>query len=150
VRRVLLIVLLAAGAALAGGVGYGFLLYDQATRPDRSSPEVTVDNYLRGLLVERDDVRAGLYACQGPRLDEIRALRTEAERRERDFGVTVRTTWGALRGTRVNDGQQRVQTRLTISGISGGQVRSERMEMWDFTVVDDDGWRVCGAAKITP
>lgn len=146
-RQVLLVIVLAGGLLLLGGVGYGFILYNQATKPDRSAPDVVVDNYLRSLLVERDNVRAGLYACRDADLGAIRSLRDEAERRERDFDVTVRITWGALAREEAGQGRETVSTNLTISGIAQGQVRSERRESWRFITIENNGWRVCGATK---
>src|SRR5688572_29610355 len=49
-----------------GGVGLAFVLYNEETKPDRGSPNVTADSYLRALLVERDGVRADVFACRTP------------------------------------------------------------------------------------
>jgi hypothetical protein len=132
-----------------GGLGVGFVLYDQATRIDRSAPDVVVDNYLRALLVERNDAEAALFACsETASLASIAELRQEVERRERDFGVVVRTSWGSLVRTSVSETEELVRTDLTVAGVADGQQRSSRTESWEFRVVDQDGWRVCGARKL--
>jgi hypothetical protein len=147
-RRVLLVVLLVAGVTAVGGIGYGFLLYDQATRPDRSAPDVTVDNYLRGLLMERDDTRAGLYACRdGSNLAEIRAFRTEIEERERQLNTSIGVSWGALDVQHESDGSAMVSTDVRRTASVGGALQSV-VDRWTFRVVDESGWRVCGAAKV--
>ncbi|GAB3149359.1 hypothetical protein GCM10027290_35480 [Micromonospora sonneratiae] len=132
------------------GVAVAYVLYDNATAPDRSAPDVVVDNYLRAFLVDRDDVRANQYVCASPSLNAVRDLRAEAERREREFAVKVRITWGSLTRSKADQGET-VQTTLTIAGFAtaDGQARSSRREQWAFDVVDRDGWRVCSAQRVS-
>ncbi|GIJ78036.1 hypothetical protein Xph01_24680 [Micromonospora phaseoli] len=137
-----------AALCLGGGV-VGYLIYDRATAPDRSAPDVVVDNYLRAFLVDRNDVRADLFTCEGnPALDAAEALREEILRRESEFGVVVRVSWGPLHQTKTGQGQS-VATTLTISSSADGEPRSSRREDWIFQVVDEaDGWRVCGGSSV--
>ncbi|MCT2277205.1 hypothetical protein M3G91_06180 [Micromonospora chalcea] len=131
-----------------GGAVAGFVLYDRATAPDRSAPDVVVDNYLRAFLVDRNDTKAEEFACKSEGdLDAVRGLRAEVEQREANFDVVVRVSWGPL--TRVENGDgESVTTTLTISSSADGQTRSSRREDWQFRVVERDGWRVCGASKV--
>ncbi|MEU8093667.1 Rv0361 family membrane protein [Micromonospora chalcea] len=131
-----------------GGAVAGFVLYDRATAPDRSAPDVVVDNYLRAFLVDRNDTKADEFACKSDGdLDAVRGLRAEVEQREANFDVVVRVSWGPL--TRVENGDgESVTTTLTISSSADGQTRSSRREDWQFQVVERDGWRVCGASKV--
>ncbi|MEV6518869.1 hypothetical protein AB0M37_24110 [Micromonospora chalcea] len=131
-----------------GGAVVGFVLYDRATAPDRSAPDVVVDNYLRAFLVDRNDTKAEEFACKSDGdLDAVRGLRVEVEQREANFEVVVRVSWGPL--TRVENGDgESVTTTLTISSSADGQTRSSRREDWQFQVVERDGWRVCGASKV--
>ncbi|WCN84812.1 hypothetical protein [Micromonospora sp. LH3U1] len=132
--------LLSIGAAITG-----YVLYNRAAAPDRSAPDVVVDNYLRAFLVDRNDARADLFTCEGGAdLQAVRDLRVETEQRESKFGVTVRVSWGPLTRTPSGDGES-VGTTLTIAGSADGVPRSSRREDWTFSVVEDsDGWRVCG------
>jgi len=142
------VVLAAASAVLClSAAVIGFLAYDRATRPDRSAPDVVADNYLRGLLVNRSDANANLYACRDPggALAPIEALRDELIQREREFDVTVTVTWGALAvaGDRVD-----VELTIRTPVPDGGTARST--QRWSLTTVEEDGgWRVCGASRIT-
>ncbi|MGY0005467.1 Rv0361 family membrane protein [Micromonospora sp. I033] len=152
-KRRLRTVLAVVGGVLAllcaGGGIVGFVLYDRATAPDRSAPDVVVDNYLRALLVDRNDTKAKEFACSsGADLDPVRALRAEVEQREANFNVVVRVSWGPLTRTKDGDGEL-VTTTLTISGTANGQTRSSRREDWQFHVVERDGWRVCGGSKVS-
>ncbi|GLZ62044.1 hypothetical protein [Micromonospora sp. NBRC 107095] len=151
-RRRMRTVLTVAAGVLAllclGGIATAYVWYDRASAPDRSAPDVVVDNYLRAFLVDRNDTRADLFTCEsGAALQPVRDLRAEAEQREAKFGVTVRVSWGALTRTQSGAGEV-VATTLTISGVAEGVVRSSRREDWTFTVVEaDGGWQVCGGAR---
>ncbi|MFD2766681.1 hypothetical protein [Micromonospora eburnea] len=148
-RTVLAVVAGLLALLCAGGAVVGFVLYDRATAPDRSAPDVVVDNYLRAFLVSRNDTKASEYACggQAANLAAIRRLRDEMERREANFNVVVRVSWGPLTTVKNGDGES-VVTTLTISSSADGQTRSSRREDWQFQVVDRDGWRVCGGRKM--
>ncbi|WP_203998270.1 hypothetical protein [Micromonospora lutea] len=137
-----------AALCLAGGV-VGYLVYDRAVTPDRSAPDVVVDNYLRAFLVDRNDVRASLFTCEGSSdLAEVRDLRSEIQQRELDYDVVVRVSWGALHlsGT---GGDPAISTTLTISSSSDGEPRSSRREAWVFGVSEHaDEWRVCSGRQV--
>ncbi|MEU6022473.1 hypothetical protein [Micromonospora sp. NPDC047134] len=144
VRTVLTVVAGVLAALCLGGGVVGYLVYDRATTPDRSAPDVVVDNYLRAFLVDRNDVRANLFVCEGtPDLSAVRNLRDEILQREANFGVVVRVSWGTLLQTETA-GSQLVTTTLTISSSAEGVSRSSRREEWVFEVSDTKaGWRVC-------
>lgn len=152
-RRRLRTVLTVAGVALTVLVLSGavtiFILYDRASAPDRSAPDVVVDNYLRAYLVDRNDARANLFTCDNrDGLSALSSLRKEVERREAEFKVIVRVTWGALSRAESPEGQQ-IATTLTIASFSDGSPRSSRREAWQFVVVDEnDEWRICDAGKV--
>jgi hypothetical protein len=150
-RRLRMVLAIVAGVmALLCGTGavVGFVLYDRATAPDRSTPDVVVDNYLRAFLVDRDDISAKEFICRdGDALGAVRGLREELEQREANFNVVVRVGWGPLSRTKNADGES-VITTLTIASSVDGQTRSSRREDWQFQVVNRDGWRVCGGNKV--
>ncbi|MEU1966960.1 hypothetical protein ABZ541_10645 [Micromonospora sediminicola] len=147
-RTVLMVVAGVLALLCTGGAVVGFVLYDRATAPDRSAPDVVVDNYLRAFLVDRNDTRAQEFACASEAdLDAVRALRAEVEQREANFDVVVRVSWGPL-STFKRGVDEDVSTTLTISSSANGQSRSSRREDWRFRVVDRNGWRVCGAEKV--
>jgi hypothetical protein len=151
-RRLRLVLAVVAGVAALlclGGVGIVYVLYDDATKIDRGTPGAAVDNYLRAYLVNRDDTQAALFRCKSPGdLNALAALRTELLDREKNFNVHVTVSWSSLTIKNASDGRGAVETGLIISGASAGQTRSRRTENWTFGVVDEDGWRVCDAAKL--
>lgn len=152
-RRLRMVLAIVAGVmALLCGTGavVGFVLYDRATAPDRSAPDVVVAGYIQAFLVERNDTKAKEFICKsGGDLSAVRSLRAEVEQREANFNVVVKVSWGPLTRAKEGDGES-VTTTLSISSSANGQQRSSRREDWRFHVVDshEDGWRVCGGNKV--
>jgi hypothetical protein len=132
-----------------GGVGVFISLYDNATKIQRAAPDAVVDNFLGAYLVNRNDQDAVLYTCKsGANLQEISELRNQLVDRERKNGTTVSVSWEGLRVSGAIPNERTVGADLTISGFSDGQQVSSHTETWVFRVVDQDGWRVCGASKV--
>ncbi|WDZ87930.1 hypothetical protein [Micromonospora cathayae] len=146
-RRRLRTVLTVAGVALTvlllSGVVTVFILYDRASAPDRSAPDVVVDNYLRAYLVDRNDAKAGLFTCDhAPEgLSDLHALRADLESREKRFGTDISVKWGPLTMQRQGDAAE-VRVELVISAFVEGISQSDR-QPWRFTTQLEDEWRVC-------
>ncbi len=151
-RRLRLILALGAGILTLlclGGVGVFISLYDEATEIKRAAPDAVVDSYLRAYLVNRDDDEAALFACRsGADVSSIAALRSEALKREQDFDVKVVVTWSSLAVSGSGDERRTVTANLTIAGVANGNTQSRRTESWSFDVVENGGWRVCGASRV--
>jgi hypothetical protein len=143
-RLVLMIVAGVVGLLCLGGAGVALVAYRDATEPDRSAPDVAVDNYLRAYLVDRNDTRAGLFSCKDSEgLADMRAFRQDIEARESQHSIKVQVSWGALTVvTSGNRSQISVEIRRTVSDGS----ESDR-QVWRFDAVDEEGWRVCGAHR---
>ncbi|KAB1948241.1 hypothetical protein F8271_03095 [Micromonospora sp. ALFpr18c] len=134
-------------ALLAVGAGLtGYVLYDRATTPDRSAPDVVVDNYLRAFLVDRNDTKADLFTCEsGTQLEALRSLRADLVAREERFGVAISVSWGPLAMQKQAD-VAGVQVTLIISARVDGVSQSDR-QPWQFDTRLAEGWRVCGATQ---
>jgi hypothetical protein len=140
VFSVLAIVVVAVGVT-------GYLYYDHETRPNRSAPDVVVDNYLREYLVHRDDAKAQLYACADQSgLTDLAALRSDLERREREFSVKIAVSWPSLTVSTASDKEAAVDTTLILSTATEDGPQEQR-EVWHFITRDSSGWRVCEAHK---
>ncbi|MEU0551182.1 hypothetical protein [Micromonospora sp. NPDC005979] len=151
-RRRLRTVLIVVGGVLAllllGGVVTGFVLYNRAAAPDRSAPDVVVDNYLRAFLVDRNDARANLYTCEGPtQLDAVRSLRTDLVAREQQLDVTIMVSWGSLAVEKHGKDASVVTTIRRSATVDGAQ--QSLTDIWQFEVREQDGWRVCGAVEVS-
>ncbi|MFC6015473.1 hypothetical protein ACFP2T_04575 [Plantactinospora solaniradicis] len=149
-RRRLPVVLAVVGGALAllclAGAAIAYVAYDRFTAPDRSSPDVVVDNYLRAFLVDRNDVLAEQFECadSSAGLAELAGLRTDLSAREKQFQVTFVVKWGPL-GVRAQESRAEVFVELVISYRVDNLSQSEH-QRWRFVTERDDDWRVCEAA----
>lgn len=143
-RRVAVICGVVALAASAGAVGWGLLAYNEVTKVDRSDPQVVTDQFLRAVLIRKDHAGAELYTCRDKsRNDDLWALRDELDRRETDFKVTIIVGWGAY----VPEGDD-LRTSLTITANQNGVEQSSSVQVWRIHLVDEGGWRVCGADRV--
>ncbi|HEY0700536.1 MAG TPA: hypothetical protein VGD43_22365 [Micromonospora sp.] len=131
-----------------GGAGIAFVLYDKATKPDRSAPEVVVRNYLQALLIDRSHVRAEDYTCSEPgQLREIENFAKDVVDRERVLGVSIivsieRIVVHSENGSSASVGVS-VRRSATVDGVPQSLVDS-----WNFDLRNEGGWRVCVALRI--
>jgi hypothetical protein len=144
-RLVLMLVAGAVALLCTGGAGVAFVAYRDATEPDRTSPDVTVSNYLRAMLIERNDTRASLYTCDADSgLGEMRSFREEIEIRENQYSIRIVLSWGSL-AVQESPGRSTVTTEISRT-ISDGTEKD--LQNWRFELVDEDGWRVCSASRL--
>ncbi|MFU8852744.1 hypothetical protein ACNAW0_17415 [Micromonospora sp. SL1-18] len=144
-RRLRTVLTVVAGvlALLCGsGAVVGFVLYDRATAPDRSAPDVVVASYIQAFLVDRDDAKANEFACEGQAdLSDLRSLRDDLAAREKRFDTTISVSWGSLSAKQTGDVAV-VEVDLIISAYVDGISQSDR-QSWRFETRHGDGWRVC-------
>ena len=147
VGRVLAVIAGVLALLCLGGAAVGFLFYDRATAPDRSAPDVVVDNYLRAFLVDRNDTRSNLFTCPNSteQLADLKSLRSDLQAREQRFDTTLSVKWGSL-DVQMQGNTAEVQVDLIISAYVDGVSQSDR-QAWRFKVRLDDDWRVCGGSK---
>ncbi|MEV1329562.1 hypothetical protein AB0J20_08285 [Micromonospora costi] len=145
-RTVLTVVAGVLALLCLGGAITGYVLYDRAASPDRSAPDVVVDNYLRAFLVDRNDVRADQFTCEGgAQLGQLRALRDDLVAREQRFGVSISVSWGRLDVQR-NGERADIDVELIISAMVDGITQSDR-QAWRFGTRLGANWRVCEGAR---
>ena len=126
-----------------GGVGVFVSLYDNATKVERTDPNVVLFNFLGAYLADRDEQEAQLYTCKGGAdLASLDAFRAEIEKTEKNYSVGIRVTWKNLNVQVV--GNRASATVDIVRTISGGS--EEAFDPWSFAMIDDDGWRVCSAS----
>jgi hypothetical protein len=129
-----------------GGVGTGYLLYRNASEPDRRSPTVTVRQYVTATFDDRDESRAALFTCQKPAVQDVRNLQSDLKSREDRFGITITVSIAAPRES-ISGKSATVQTdvRIDVPEADGSSSRSS--QRWTFSLRDQDGWRVCSAER---
>ncbi len=146
----MLLIAFGAVAALCLGVlTTVYVVYDQATQPDRGSPGVAVRQYLGATFDDRNEVRARLFTCGDPAdIKEIQALLADTQERESRFKVSITVTWGSFDST--VDGSRAtvtVELKIQVPVPDGGSSRS--IQRWSFATEDRSGWRVCDAHKLS-
>jgi hypothetical protein len=126
-----------------GGVGVAIALYDEATEIKRTAPDAVVDSFLRAYLVNRDEAETTLYTCERGDFSEIEAFRAGVVTLERRHSINIQFSWEGLRVV-TNGSEGSVEVDLTRFVSDNEQLT----EAWRFRIVDQGGWRVCGAAKV--
>lgn len=144
-KKAVLIGVIAVGI---GGVGAGIVglrAYDEATRIDRSHPDVVIGEFVDAYLHKRDDAAASLYTC-GRRADlhEFSKLRDRIKSEEVEKGTTIQVVLGR---SQTSQGGSHVATELQLR-VGNGSLVVNRLQYWDFVMVEEDGWRVCGAEQL--
>jgi S-methylmethionine-dependent homocysteine/selenocysteine methylase len=128
-----------------GGVGVFISLYDEATEIDRATPDQVTSSFLRAYLVNRNDEDADLFSCAaGGDFAELKAFRDEMAVVEQQHSVGIRVSWGSLT-VAADDSQGTVTTEVTRTATDSARL-SDR---WQFGVVNENGWRVCSATKLS-
>lgn len=131
---------------LSGGVT-GYILYNRASAPERTSPDVAVMNYLRSFLIERNDARAGLYTCQGSdgRL-AMEEFREQIQVRERELDVSFLINIEDVSVVREGPSDAVATVVIKRSAWIDG-IRQSVTDRWRFELRDINGWRVCRAEQ---
>lgn len=149
-RRILVIVAAATALFCLAGAAIAYTLYDRFTAPDRSAPDVVVNNYLQAFMVDKNDVLAGQMTCEGSAagLAPLSALRDDLAAREQRFQVTFIVKWGPLDVRSTDEDVAEVFVDLVISYRVESISNTDR-QRWRFVTRQGDGWRVCEAARAT-
>ncbi|MET7709089.1 hypothetical protein [Micromonospora sp. NPDC005413] len=130
-----------------GAVITGYVWYDRASAPDRSTPDVAVVNYLQAALVSHDPVRAKLFTCDGavPAVDEFAA---QLSRREQELAVSFSINIENVAVSKTAEADASVIAVIRRSASIDG-VHQSLADTWRFDVKDSDGWRVCAGTRIS-
>ncbi|PZF97889.1 hypothetical protein C1I99_14610 [Micromonospora deserti] len=140
-RTVLTVVAVVLAALCLGGSATGYVLYDRATTPDRSAPDVAVVNYLQASLVSRDASRAALFTCGSP-VRSVEDFRAQIERREQELNVGFSINIESVVVSRDKPSSATVTAVIRRSASVDG-VQQSLTDEWRFQVEDREGWRVC-------
>lgn len=147
-RSILLIAMAVIMALCSGAFGTGYVLYNRAAQPDRSSPSVVVTRYLEAALEQRNDDAAKGYTCaDAGGFSDVMALLAEVKSQERRFGVRVTIRWDGF-GVKSNGTDATVTATLRIQVPEASGAISESLQQWSFSLVKQSGWRVCAAHRV--
>ena len=138
---------LAVGLCL-GGLAVTFSWYGREATPDRSTPVITVREYLAATFDRQDPLKAAKFTCADPaEIKEIQALLQDLRDRENRFKITMGISWDGMRES-ITGGVGSVTANLRITAPESNGLTSESIEKWEFRVEQRSGWRVCDAHRV--
>jgi hypothetical protein len=131
------------------GVGaVAFRYYDKATRTDRSSPSSSMVNYLNAVLLSHDNSAAVKFSCSDADLGAFVSFRDAAESLAAGKSASVSFDW-VLVDIQSDRHQASVDVTVEQDTSTNGQVLARSFHVWRFRLLNDDGWRVCGANSVS-
>jgi hypothetical protein len=126
------------GLILVAGT-VALILFDRATALDRSTPTVVVGQFLVASFDDRDTRRVALFVCE--QLQPQQALEDTVGGIDPNLSVS----WGDFSTDQSGD-TATVIAQLRFRHDQGGASYSS-VQQWRFSMVDQDGWRVCGIER---
>ncbi len=121
-------------------VAIGYYVQREAEKPATLTPEETVSTFLGAVFLSADPQKVAPVVCSNWAPAE----------------AITRTTSAVPQGAHVSWSEVKVVTstedRATVRGVLGirlaGESRPSSYAQWRFTVVHEDGWRVCEARPL--
>jgi hypothetical protein len=86
--------------------------------------------------------------CQAPTVKEIDGLRSDIMHLEQQFDLQVEVYIGSMAVIRQDDAGAAVKTDVNISIPEPSGGTSVQRYAFQFTVVQESGWRVCSAVRL--
>jgi len=148
-RQVLVVGLSVLALLCLGGGAAAFLFYDKATKPDLSTPALVTREYLSAYLVNRDDARATEFQCgDHSGLKNVRALRDDLDSRQKTYNVSINVSIDSVFEESRSGDEADLAVDIVLSTTSNGS-QLRRVQRWQFTARDENGWRVCSGHEVT-
>lgn len=132
---------------LAGALT-AYLLYDKATEPDRTSPTVTLEQYITARFSIRDDARARVFECSSPHLDAVDRALDEIRALEAKYGIAITASLSDLVTSSQPNGAEIAAHLNVVIPEQNGQ-DSIQVQKWVFRFVKSGSWRICGADRVS-
>jgi hypothetical protein len=117
-------------------VATGLYLYRDAATP-RLTPEETVDRFLSAVFVASSTERLSGLVCASWNAQEA-LTRTAGQ-----IGTDARASWDEI--SVVSSDARRATLRARVGLRLRDDVRPSAYQQWHFSLVNEDGWRVCEA-----
>ncbi len=136
-RAALVFAALSVLVALAAG---GLYLFRRVDKPPSLTPEETVSAFLSAVFLSADPQKASPLVCSNWDPADAIARTTAAV----PDGASV--SWGELKV--VTSAESRVTVRGSLGVRMPDDSRPSSFAQWRFTLVDEDGWRVCEARPL--
>ncbi|MEV6489501.1 hypothetical protein AB0M20_12855 [Actinoplanes sp. NPDC051633] len=128
-------VLVAGGAALGEGPGGA-----------QDGPETVLRAYVQATLSTNDSAAAATVTCREPNLTSMQDWQLDLSQRRQRFALPalaadVTSYQSVATGRRVN-----ATADVAVTLMTNGQPQERVTRPFRFTLVSENGWKVCGAA----
>jgi hypothetical protein len=120
-------------ALLAGGA----YLYRESTAPPKLTPEETVGEFLSAVFLAKDPTRAERVVCSD--WDPADAV----TRTVKEVGEGANVSWDDIQV--LSSTENRISARARLGIRQADDTRPSIFHQWRFSLVQEDGWRVCEA-----
>lgn len=124
----------------------GYVLYDRATKLDRSTPGSVLYQYLQARFEDREPDRAKLFTCKSPRLGALDALFDDLMAREKTYNVQFHVGISTDR-TEIDGTSATTYGNLDVWYRDDNKTFYHDIKPWRFSFVQQDGWRLCAADR---
>jgi len=120
--------------ALAAG---GIYLLKESTEPPVRTPEETIQEFLSAVFLANEADRVKVVVCAS--WDPVDALTRTANEIDPDAHVS----WDEVRVISIAEG--RVSARARLGVRLRDDIQPSHYRQWRFSLVNENGWRVCEA-----
>jgi hypothetical protein len=120
--------------ALVAGGAY---IYKQAVTPPPRTPEETITEFLTAVFLAKDATRVSAVVCAS--WDPVDAL----ERTAKEVDARATVSWDEIRLLSATEDRVSARARLGLRLRDDNQPAFYRQ--WRFSLVQENGWRVCEA-----
>ena len=115
----------------------GLYLFRQPAETQRLTPETIVDRFLAAVFLANSAERLGEVVCSN--WNPADALTRTSDQ----VGADARVSWDEIRV--VSGSEKRTTLRARIGLRFRDDIRPSAYQQWRFSLVDENGWRVCEA-----
>ena len=111
------------------------------------TPELVLRRYVQATLAVHDRAAAAALICRAPQLDVIGQWEQDLAARERRFNlpplqVDMSAYTDSLSGRHIT-----ASTEISVALVVDGQLQQRLTRAYTFVLVQQDGWKVCGASE---
>ena len=119
----------------------GLYLVTRVNAPARLTPEETVREFLSAVFLASDGQRVGAVVCAS--WDPSDAIARTAK----EIGAGIHVSWDEVSVVSTNGDRISAKARLGLRRPD--DIQPSQYVMWRFSIVDENGWRVCEARPFT-
>jgi hypothetical protein len=108
-------------------------------------PEQVLRQYVHAMLTERNDAAAAALACRSPQLDAVRQWQQDLAARQVRFHTAPLRGDVAGYSASATGRQVKASVAIAVALVVGGRLQERMTRPYAFTLVREDGWKVCAA-----